>query len=243
MLTFGSFGLTSNNDLARGAGLTVLIPVAGVGRRIKSLGPKALIELRPGETVLGRQLALVQRVLPLAEVVVVLGHEADRIYRTLPARVRAVESELHETTNVARSLDLGLRATVNQRVLIIYGDLVYNEETLRGLPLRTSCVLVDEGAAQMGEFEVGVTVVDGRVTQFSYGLEQKWAQIAFLTGAELQSFRRLVRDPDRRRYFGFEVLNDLLEKGGQLVAISLPKTAQLAEIDTVADLERATKVQ
>lgn len=223
-----------------GADLSVLIPTAGQGRRMKSVGPKALVELGRNQTVLSRQIAIVRKTLPGAEITVVLGFEADRIYRTLAEGVRVVENEFHETTNVVRSLDLGLRSCIREKVLIIYGDLVFNEAAFANVPWDESFAIV-ESSGQMNEEEVGVTVVDGYMNQLGYDLPTKWAQILFLTGKELISFRRVVADPGRRRCFGFEVLNTVLDRGGKIRAIE-PKGLKVVEIDQAKDVESAVRI-
>lgn len=231
---FGRVGAVNRN----GMGLTVLIPTAGSGRRMKSYGPKALIELRH-ETVIGRQLSILKEFFPAADFVVVLGFEADKVYRALPSWVRVVESELHEETNVARSIDIGLRACGStEKVLLVYGDLVFSANSFAGLPLNQSSIFVDPKGIQMGADEVGLNVVDGRVTRLDYGLEDKWAQIALCAGQELELLRRIASERDRRRCFGFELLNAVIDKGGSFRALA-PEGMRLAEIDSSKDIERA----
>jgi choline kinase len=220
--------------------LTVIIPAAGLGRRMRSFGPKALIEVTDRQTILGRQLAILRGTHPDADVVVVAGYEAERVIRALPAGVRVVENDAYEDTNVARSLALGLRSSRCKRALVVYGDLVFSKATLDGLDQGRSCVVVDT-RGQMREFEVGCTVVGGKVTHFSYGLDTKWAQVAYLAGRELGLFRRLVGGRDRRRHFGFEVLNEVLEHGGELRAVE-PVGMKIVEVDTSKDIEQARSV-
>lgn len=220
--------------------LSIVIPAAGLGRRMKSYGPKALIELRRGQTILGRQIAILRSHFPSADVVVVVGFEADRVLRTLPPDVISVENELHSVTNVARSLDLGLRACPARSVLIVYGDLVFTPETFACMPEGRSAAWVDT-AGRIRDQEVGVNVQDGEVTHFSYGLGPKWAQIALLTGKELALFRKAASAPGRRRYFGFEVFNDVIDRGGSLLAHE-PEGMHLVEVDTSRDIDPARLV-
>lgn len=220
--------------------LTVIIPAAGLGRRLRQ-GPKALLDLE-GQTLLARQIVVLRRVFPQADIVVTVGHEADTVARSLPSGVRTVENERYAETNVARSLELALRASRSNNVLIVYGDLVFDTSVFRDFPGegRESLLLAHSGQRP---YEVGVTSVAGFATAFSYGLELKWAQMLFLRGWELQQFRKLLAEPHRRRYFGFEVLNDLVEQGGRLRVLATPPTAplRLIEVDTPADLTAARR--
>jgi hypothetical protein len=220
--------------------LTIVIPAAGLGRRMKSYGPKALIEVGSGQTVLGRQLAVLGRVFPGADIVVVVGFEAERVVRHLPGGVRVVENECYEATNVARSLEIGLRSSACKAALFVYGDLVFNAATFEGLPRDRSSVLVDQ-AGWFRDGEVGCNVVDGLAAHFDYGLATKWAQVALLTGRELALFRRLAAGRDKRRHFGYEILNDVLEHDGELAAVRPPKM-HIVEIDTSRDIGPARAV-
>lgn len=228
----------------QGDGMAVVILTAGQGKRMKSYGPKSLIELRRGETVLSRQIGILSKRFPLADIIVVAGFDADKIYRHVPKFVRMVVNEYHEETNVVRSLDLGLKACIAERVLLVYGDLVFNDKTFADAPTEESWALIDpptQGKTQLNSLEVGVTLFNHEVTRFAYGLDVKWGQIVFLCGAELQLGRRLASEKDRHRCFGFELLNAVLDKGGRLVSHS-PRGMKLAEIDCSKDIEIAKRI-
>ena len=84
--------------------LSVIIPAAGMGRRMKSYGPKGLISLN-GPSVLERQLKIVWKIYPKADITIVAGFQADLISERIRKKypVRIVRNVEYETTNVARS--------------------------------------------------------------------------------------------------------------------------------------------
>lgn len=219
--------------------LTIIIPAAGLGRRMKSYGPKSLISLGNGQLLLSRQLDILHKLYPKAEIVVVLGFDADKVYKILPPYVRTVENEFYDETNVVRSIALGLRASNgnNSKLLLVYGDLVFNSKTFEALNLDTSQIIIDNNG-QILEGEVGLTVNNHYVTYFAYGLPTKWTHIALLTGRELQLFKQLVGNKNFKKHYGFEIMNMLLEQGCKLKAIE-PTAMAITEIDTSKDIERA----
>lgn len=228
--------------------LSIIIPAAGAGRRMKSHGPKPLIELpasgSPGrghETVIGRQIRVLREVFPGAEIVVVVGHEAERVIRSLPAGVKVVENELYADTNVIRSVGMGLRVASHGSVLVVYGDLVFNAQAV-GWASRCGSAVLADSRGLIDRDEVGLTAVDGKVTHFSYGLLTKWAQVAYLTGRELEIFRKIAWNTDRRRSLGFEALNELIEGGGHL-RVAEPAGMWIAEIDCTKDIEKVRSHQ
>ncbi len=226
----------------RKRGLSVIIPAAGIGSRMKYYSPKPLIELRRQQTVLGRQVSLVKEEYPDAEVIAVLGFEAEKIIKQLPNDVKIVENERYHETNVVRSIGLALRIVPpDNDVLIVYGDLVFNATTIHNLTSNGSVAVVDK-RKQLDCDEVGVTVVDGRATQFNYGLPDKWAQILFLADKELELFKQVAWDAARKRWYGFEAMNEVIERGG-IIKVSAPRRMKIVELDTPHHVEAARKIK
>lgn len=221
-----------------GKNLSVIIPAAGLGRRMKSYGPKSLISLGNGELLINRQLDIIHTLYPSAEIIVVLGFEADKVYSILPSYVKTVENEFYDETNVSRSLSMAVRvANKNNKLLIVYGDLVFNKETLENMSLDTSSVIVDT-KGQILEEEVGITIINNYASQFAYGLPTKWTHIVLLTHKELELFKRFILNKNYKKHYGFEILNMILEADGRLKAIE-PKNMNITEIDTSKDIIRA----
>jgi NDP-sugar pyrophosphorylase family protein len=211
--------------------LNVIIPAAGLGRRMKSFGPKALIQIG-SETLIERQIRIISDHFD-ARFVVVAGFEGDRLRQSLPKEVKVVYNAAYEATNVARSIELGLRHTrENVPALVVYGDLVFNAEAIKHLRVGKSAVVMDKAGRRPEE--VGVNIVDGVATHFSFGLPAKWAHILLLMPHEKRLFLECVKG--KPRHFGYEILNEVIDQGGEFVAITPPKI-KLQEIDCTKDLE------
>ena len=74
--------------------ITVIIPAAGEGRRMKSYGPKPLIQLTKG-TILDRQIRLIDKVLGPVDFIIVAGFECDKLMDSCPERFIKVENEFN----------------------------------------------------------------------------------------------------------------------------------------------------
>jgi len=217
--------------------LAVVISAAGAGRRMKARGPKALIDIGGGETVLSRQLSMVKKALPNAEVVVVVGYQKDRVIKTLPKDVRWVENPDHEETNVARSLLIGVSDHSAHRVILMCGDLVFGPDFLSSLPAVGSAVVIDENPNHRSS-EVGCNIDRERVCHFSYGVWPKWGQAVVLADKELDLYRRIASRDQCSRWFAYEVLNGIIDAGG-VIAPAYPEKSYLVEIDSAQDIDRA----
>lgn len=218
------------------AKLDIVIPCAGLGRRMKSYGPKALIPVGP-ETLIGRQIRLLTAAYPDSRVIVVAGYEADRIKKAVPGGTKVVVNRRYAETNVARSIQLGLAVSHPARsALVVYGDLVFNRRAIDAIPRGISSVIVEPGDARPGE--VGVNVVDMKAVHLSYGLDPKWAHITMLAPHEKRLFLAACQAHHATdNLLGFEVLNMVLDRGGELHALT-HEDLRLVEVDTSRDIDR-----
>jgi choline kinase len=221
--------------------LSVIIPAAGMGRRMKSYGAKGLIILN-SQTVLERQIKTIWRIYPAAEITIVAGFEADLISERIRQKysVRIIRNTDYKNTNVSRSIFLGLQSCTNQHALLIYGDLVFNSPTIKNLVGGGSKVVVDSGGKIKDE-EVGALFGKGRVTHFSYAIDTKWCQIAYLATKEMKMFEEIASKRDHDRWFGYEVMNEIIDAGGGFTPVE-PSGMKIAEIDSPRDLKTALEV-
>lgn len=216
---------------------SVIIPAAGVGRRMKSYGPKSLIRI--GEsTVINNQISIINSYLEYEDLVLVCGFKATKLMDETTDNIIKIENELYETTNVIRSIGLGLRAARKaSTIVVVYGDLVFNSAAIESLNLETSCVIID--SICMGAGEVGCIIdKNGNLANMMYDLPDKWAQIAVFKNLELELLKNLCWDRRNYKKFGFEIINRIIEKGGSFRCVQ-NKDIQVIDIDTSKDIQVA----
>ena len=219
--------------------MSVIIPAAGMGHRMKSYGPKALIKLYDDTTLIERQIQLIWAVYPKAEIFVVVGFESEKIRSKLEEYpVRFIFNPIHHETNVLYSISLAIQASISKEVLIVYGDLIFNEAAIRNIRGESKVIVEDEG--MMKKSEVGVCQQEKMAINFSFGLDTKWAQISYLCGKELSLFKEVSLKNETSQWFGYEGLNYVLENGGEFQAVK-QKSMKIFEIDSARDLEKIPK--
>ena len=219
--------------------VSVIIPAAGLGSRMKSYGPKCLLPTSNGSTILNKIISNVKKVYPHCEIIVATGFESDRVVKAVSKEVRIVENQLYSETNMVESIRLSLNNAVNNDIIIINGDLIFNVFTLQNLTQCGSCALIDT-QSRFQKNEIGVTIVEDSVVHFSYGLPAKWAQIVYLTGKELDLFTTFCNDRENNKRYTFEILNMVIEHGGRILA-NEPKGMQITEVDSIKDIPRWDK--
>lgn len=212
-------------------GLSIIVLCGNMGYRMKSYGPKSLLTFPDGTTVIDKLLENIQANFPHAELVVGVGFQADKVMSNIHQGVHVVENQLYETTNDLEEVRLCLNVITNNNVIIINGDLIFNNVALDKLTKKGSTVIVNKN---MNNTEIGVTIVDEEVTIFAYDLPTKWCNIVYLTGPELVTFKKICKDREKSRWFIFEALNMIIEKGGKFHA-SQPKHMEINRIEKLKD--------
>lgn len=214
--------------------LSVIIPIAGVGKRMKTRGPKALLRI-DDETVLEKQVNIIKEVYPKADIIVVAGFQHKKVrnktWGNLPIRI--VYNNEYEETNVCHGVSIGLDASLPGPLMIIHGDLIFNKYAINGLA-RESSLLIDANG-DMRRDEIGIGHQDGFVTSLSYALDSKWGQVAFFTGKELELFIKAVRNNEQ--WFLHEAINYVINRGGKFNAY-INKKANIFEIDRYSDFKQ-----
>lgn len=218
--------------------LNIIIPAAGMGTRMKSFGPQSLLRINDqGLKLIDYQLKLIHKVFErqIHQIILVAGHGASRVFEHVPNNLIKVENERYENTNIARSLSIGLRACTSNRILIIYGDLVFNEQALK-TTCRDKSWLLTGNLQCMTDDEVGCTSSNEIAQYLSYNIPTKWGQIAYFTGKELTLLKQILWETSSDMMYGFEIINKIINKGG-IFKTTLPEGTKINDIDSSKDLK------
>lgn len=215
--------------------VSIILLAAGPGTRMKSLGVRSLIRLSNGESIIDYQLRIINSIFNNNETIVVTGYESDKVMNKTPSNIIKIENERYDSTNIARSISIGLRACTTEYVFVIYGDLLFNDESLK-IPLDSSSLLIDTHGL-MKDSQIGCNIDNNQVELLLYGLDNKWAQITYLTGKELKLFKTVAWDRNNERKYGFELINEVIDLGGKFIAIKNTHS-KIFDVDSGKDLEK-----
>lgn len=221
------------HDLKRATKISVVIPSAGEGIRMRTIGPRSLIKI-DGRTLIEHQANIIRDTFPHAEIVLVCGYEADYLMDRVPRGTICVENEHYPDTNVLRSIGMGLRATTHDNVLIVYGDLVFNPQSL-DFPIEKSCITYKTDESTATEPEVGCTIDGTKLENIFYGLSNRWSSIAFFKGKELSLLKEISYNRNKAKLYGWEAINWIMESGGEFDAYC-PKGSHWFDIDSSKDI-------
>lgn len=215
----------------------IVISAAGVGRRMKSIGPKCLIKLSNRQTILSRQIKIFKKIFPNFNIVVVVGFQKEKIKDRFHGEVFFVDNDNYMDNNVGKSFLLALEEHKPKEAILVCGDLVFSKNIFNKCPMNSPWVMIDTNLEHRSS-EVGCTIFETNVIHMSYGIWPKWAQIIYLKEKEILAYGMVLKNKKANRWFAFEFINEIISYGFSFVAFS-PKKAKIVEVDTLQNLSEA----
>jgi choline kinase len=219
--------------------LSIIIPSASEGSRMKSIGPRSLIQVGT-KTLIQHQNDILLDTYPNSDVILITGFEGSKLMNKVPKNVMCIENERYLETNVLRSISIGLRAAIQPAILIIYGDLVFNAKLL-DFNINKSCIIYDNSGEVTDETEVGCTIHGDKLENMFYGLSNIWTSVVYLTGKELSLMRNIAYNKQKEKLYTWEAINEIIHNGGEFMAYC-PKGSKSIDIDSSRDMDKISQI-
>ncbi len=223
--------------------MNIIQLAAGVGSRLGKPFPKPLTPLSNGETILARQQRLLLDSFPEARPTLVVGFKKAMLMEEFPDSVFVYNSNFGET-NTSKSLLRGLKASGQDPVLWLNGDVVF-DAGLVGLV--SEAVLANESfvcvnTAKVGPEEVKYTVDgDGYIAELSKTVRRPLGEavgINYVTGADKAALIEHLEMCDDNDYFERGIETAVAAGQARFKPIDISEFPCI-EIDFKEDLERA----
>jgi NDP-sugar pyrophosphorylase family protein len=215
--------------------IAVAILAAGSGKKIKSYEPRSLIKIS-NDFLLQHQIKALNNYFDNPEIITVVGCHANRIIKRFKGKTRFVENQMFDQTNSSESLRLAFNNSSSKHLMFIHGDVLFNTDTI-SLDYSRSFVIKDINS-QLKDTEVGLTEIDNELSIMSYGLKDKWAQIAYFTGKEYEMLKCIFNkfETKDKKKLSFEIINEILAMGGSFACLA-HKKMNILEIDRIKDIK------
>lgn len=228
--------------------MRALILNSGMGTRMGDLtrnGPKCLLELHDGITILDRQLTLLKKS-GITDVVVTTGEYHEEIREACLKHEKIdftlVNNDLFESTNYIYSI-YKARDYLNDDILLLHGDLVFEEYViLRLINSEKSCVVVNTYQSDPDKDFKAVLkndLVAHISTDSIEGSVPSQPAYKFLKSDMDAWITRIVNycESDKRTHYAEDALNDILHEI-DLTPLDLEHIVCM-EVDDVVDLSIA----
>jgi phosphoenolpyruvate phosphomutase len=158
--------------------MKAIILNSGVGKRMGAYSrqnPKCLIEIMENETILSRQIQLLTRN-GIDEVIMTTGPFEEKIKRYLNINFPKVDILLinnpkYSITNYIYSIYLIPRELINENIILMHGDMVFEDDILKNVinSLYHNCVLVNK-KIQVPNKDFKGKIEDGKVKEIGVDL-------------------------------------------------------------------------
>ena len=214
-----TLNIGDTNDL-----VTVILICDTPGYRMKSYGPPPLITVR-GKKIIDHQIEAISERLKNFEIILCVGFSSDKVAKYIRQshvglNIRIVENQVFNTSNACESIRLALNNTLNDKVMIADGNILFDADMLNQINIQHSSVLCESQPSE--NLEVGFNLNEEEdIEHFAYGASHLWSEVLFLNNAEIiDSLRKIVSGSDYKTKFIFEALNDLIKTRHSLKMIN-----------------------
>lgn len=218
--------------------LNVLILVPEITKGMKSLGSKALLEIKKRTKVLEYQINNIQNLELRTQITVATGFEAERVHTLLnELKVDYTYNPLYKETNQAESIRLYLEQYKPKHLLIINNGILMKNNTLTRTVLsgKSKLFLLDKAKEN---FNLGCAVSEAATEYIFYDLPEPWAECVYLDADAIQGLSGVVMQNNISQMYLFELLNEMLAKNIILNKHYIHKT-KIMKINTIKDLPKA----
>lgn len=235
-----------NNDIATiyspsKIPISVIIPAANPGIRMRSYGSKSLLPCR-NKTVVESQVKIINQHLYNPDIILVTGFESQKVNKHITNKklnVKCVENENWENENIVGSIKVGLSSAKHKNILIVYGDVAFNKYALQ-LPISTYSLILTEYQKFMNKDSVGCITNNNQVEQLMYDIPNKWCNIVYFSKNDYECLNAVCNKEGYERRFGFEMINKMIEYGCSIKSCQ-NKNSKVIDIIGSKDINRIEK--
>jgi choline kinase len=205
------------------------------GHRMKSYGPVSLVKIKD-KTILEQQIEAIQAVFLNYEIIICCGYETFKTVHFIKdnfdsINIRVVENQMHFNSNCCESIRLCLSNTMNEKIIISSGAVLFSTDQLSKINLKRTSILSQPYENSSG-LEIGVIEnKERRLENLSFGVKSDtWCEVFYLNGKQdIKQFYSIVSNTDFKNKFMFEAINTLLKK----TKINVEKIDSMDKIDNI----------
>lgn len=195
--------------------VTVVLLCDSPGYRMKSYGPLPLVSIS-NHKLIDLQIKAIEQTFLNYEIILCVGFDAEKVCRYIRSKyshlpIRIVENQLFNSSNSCESVRIALNNTLNSKVLICDGNLLFTYKNLLLINYSETCALIEKNPSD--NLEIGINLDENNEAQyFSFGAFRTWSEILYLHNIDIvESFRKIVASNDNKNKFIFEALNEIIK--------------------------------
>jgi hypothetical protein len=195
--------------------VSIIILSENYGYRMKSYGSMSLLKIAD-KSLIEKQLKVIKSFFINYEVILCCGFETKKTVDFVKDKfanenIRIVENQIYSNSNSCESARLCLNNLMNDKVLIIHGDLVLSAAMLSQIDYKNNSILVQDDNRHKN-FIVSAIDHENQLNNFCIGGKNKfWTDCVYLNdGGSINKLSEIVNNPNYKNKFLFEALNELV---------------------------------
>lgn len=215
--------------------ISIIILSDNPGYRMKSYGSIPLITIN-NKHLIDLQIEQIKKTFDKYEIILCVGFDASKIakyifFKHKKINIRIVENQIFNQSNSCESVRLSLNNTNNNNILIIDGSLLFSYKSIKMIDPGKNCILTQKHTSE--NLQIGVNTDTNNIVQhFCFGASKTWSEMLFLNNeAYISCLKKFVSNPENKKKFFFESLNDLAKN--KLPIISIENKNQIYKIDNI----------
>lgn len=220
--------------------LDIVIPCATAARRLKGKGARCHIKLCSGETILERQINIFNKYFNEYKIHIILGFDfkkSSEKIKKIDNTINILYNENYETTNINSSIKLTTSHLEGNALIILHGDLVFAYNIFDKIKFNRSKIFIEKEKCAKNNAIGCIYDHEDILQHIGWNSPNKWTQIMFLTGKELDIFKKI---PINNRGFSYEIISNINKKAGNFLVEKIE--GGLIDIDTIKDLKIVNKI-
>ena len=186
--------------------LSIIILATDYNVKNKQYGSRCLLPILK-KTLIEYQIEVLKKSYPNAQIIYILGFDIESVVHVMKTKnVCFVENERYTTTGDARSILLGTYCAINKNLIIMDGANLFDKNAIKNLYNHQNLILCDNKRL-LNNYEVGITSVDNKVENVSYGLNKKWSEVLFVCDKDYDKFIKIISNKKNEKLLFWEILN------------------------------------
>lgn len=184
---------------------------AAPGQQIKSYGPKCLLKLNDGSTLIERQTRLIRQNFKNANIICVGGFEFNKLDKHITDIDHLLHVEHYDTTNTLYSLGYALYKLDLKDCFVMHGDLIFQDNFFNGvIGGKTSKIYTcdrPQGGVQCNSIKNNVNFMMWYIDKsLNY-----WSEFSWICEEDCLYIKKMLKDRITHRLFLFEAFNQIAQ--------------------------------
>lgn len=190
-----------------------------------------LTSINSTEKLIDHQIKTIKKAHSNSEIIIVSGFEHERVIDYIYAKkydnIRIAENKNYRNSTTLDGWRFALNLSVKSNTYIIHGDRMFTESCI--IDSKNSYTLFH--CVDKNNYNLGLLYTDNRLVNMSYGLENVWSEIFFISANDFDKARSLINNRQKKIHNIEGFINELSEQ----IDISIIKKQQI-DIRTLKEI-------